>query len=226
MLTVKELPDTERPYEKCMHKGAEYLSDAELIAVILRTGTNGTQSIQLAQEIISPNQKGLQNLYDLNLQELMKIKGVGPVKAVQLKCIAELSKRISCMQTKDQIIMTDACSVAGYYMERMRHEPTEVIMVSYFTGKGQLLADKKIAIGSLDSSIVSPREVFREAIVQNAAYFILLHNHPSGDPIPSQNDRDVTHTLMECGKYMSIYLADHIVIGDNRYYSFRENRLL
>lgn len=224
--TVKELPNTEKPYEKCFEKGAEYLSDAELLAVILRTGTNGIRSVELAQNILNSRKKGLLNLYDLSKEELMTIPGIGKVKAVQLKCIAELSRRISRLSLKRDVLLSDAKAVASYYMEQMRHESREVLVVSLFTSKGALISDKVISVGNISSSVVSPREIFYTAIINNAAYFVMLHNHPSGDPQPSAEDRQVTDHLSRCGKYMKIQLADHIIIGDNSYYSFRENGLL
>lgn len=224
--TVKELPDTERPYEKCYEKGAEYLSDAELLAVILRTGTNGIRSVELAQNILNRQESGLLNLYDLSKEELMDIPGIGKVKAIQLKCIAELAKRMSRLSLKEKVTLKDAKTVAEYYMEQMRHETKEILMVSLFTNKGRLITEEVISVGTISSSVVSPREIFYTAIIHNAAYLIMLHNHPSGDPTPSANDRKVTRRMNECGQYMNIRLADHIIIGDNSYYSFRENGLL
>lgn len=221
--TVKELPDTEQPYEKCFARGAEYLSDAELLAVILRTGTNGIRSIELAQNILKSHEKGLLGLYDLSQEELLQIPGIGKVKAVQLKCIAELSRRISRLSLREGVTLNCAESVANYYMEQLRHEPKEILMVSLFTGKGRLITDKVVSVGNLSSSVVSPREIFYTAIIHNAAYLILLHNHPSGDPSPSAQDAGITEHLQVCGQYMNIQLADHIIIGDNSYYSFREN---
>lgn len=224
--TVKELPDTERPYEKCYEKGAEYLSDAELLAVILRTGTNGIRSVELAQNILNRQESGLLNLYNLSKEELMDIPGIGKVKAIQLKCIAELSKRMSRLSLKEKVTLKDAKTVAEYYMEQMRHETKEILLVSLFTSKGRLITEEVISVGTISSSVVSPREIFYAAIIHNAAYLIMLHNHPSGDPTPSANDRKVTRRINECGQYMNIRLADHIIIGDNSYYSFRENGLL
>lgn len=224
--TVKELPDTERPYEKCLEKGAGYLSDAELLAVILRTGTNGMRSTELAQNILNVQKGGLLNLCSLSLEELMRLPGIGKVKAIQLKCIAELAKRISRLSHKEGVVLASADTVAAYYMEQLRHESREILMVSLFSNRGRLIADEVISIGTINSSVVSPREVFYKAIIHNAAYLILLHNHPSGDPSPSENDRKVTMHISECGQYMGIRLADHIIIGDNSYYSFRENGLL
>ncbi len=224
--TVKELPDTERPYEKCYERGAGYLSDAELLAVILRTGTNGIRSVELAQNILNRQDRGLLNLYDLSKEELMEIPGVGKVKAIQLKCIAELAKRMSRLSLQKTVTMKDAGSVAEYYMEQMRHETKEILLISLFTNKGRLITEEVISVGTLNSSVVSPREVFYAAIIHNAAYLIMLHNHPSGDPSPSANDRKVTERMARCGEYMNIRLADHIIIGDNSYYSFRENGLI
>lgn len=221
--TVKELPDTERPYEKCFEKGAEYLSDAELLAVILRTGAVGIQSLDLAKELLGYQDRGLLNLYSMSKEEMMKFEGIGKVKAIQLKCIAELSKRISCQNARKSITLDNAKSVADYYMEQMCHEPKEKLIVSLFSNSGKLITEQTVSVGTIDSSYVSPREIFYAAINHNAAYIILLHNHPSGDSRPSTSDIQITRRLQSCGELMNIPIADHIIIGEHCYYSFREN---
>lgn len=221
--TVKDLPDTERPYEKCFERGTGYLSDAELLAVILRTGTNGIQSVELAEEFLRYQGGGLLNLYSMSKEEMMSLPGIGRVKSIQLKCIAELCKRLSRLSAKEQVTLQNASSVAAYYMEQMCHETKEILMVSLFSNKGRLITEQIVSIGSISTSVVSPREIFYTAITHNAAYIILLHNHPSGEPDPSPADFRVTDTLAKCGEYMQIPLADHIIIGEHCYYSFREN---
>lgn len=221
--TVKELPDTERPYEKCFEKGAAYLSDAELLAVILRTGAAGIQSVDLASELLEYHRGGLLNLYAMSKEEMMKLDGIGKVKAIQLKCIAELSKRISRLNARESVTLDSAKSVADYYMEQMCHEPQEHLVVSLFSNSGRLIAEQTVSVGTLSSSYVSPREIFYAAINHNAAYIILLHNHPSGDSQPSSSDIQITRRLRECGELMNIPIADHIIIGEHCYYSFREN---
>lgn len=167
--------------------------------------------------------RGFLGLYDLSKEELLQIPGIGKVKAdtVKMYCRTEQADQPSFLTGGGNLECAE--SVANYYMEQLRHETKEVLLVSLFTGKGRLITEQVVSVGSINSSVVSPREIFYTAIIHNAAYLILLHNHPSGDPTPSEQDFKVTEHLKICGKYMDIQLADHIIIGDNQYYSFREN---
>lgn len=225
-LTVKELPETDRPYEKFKNRGADYLTDAELLAIILRSGTKQIKSIDVAEQILSIRQQGLLNLHQLSLEDLQRIHGVGEVKAIQVKAIGELSNRLSREQRRQGVILRNAASVASYYMETMRHETREKLILSCFDSKCKLKRDRTISIGTANASLVSPREIFLEAIHAQAVHIILLHNHPSGDPSPSPEDMAVTERVAQCGAMMEIPLSDHIIIGDNRYFSFREKGLL
>lgn len=225
-LTVKELPESEKPYEKCLHYGAEYLSDAELLAVIIRTGTTGRKSIDVAQEILNCNEKSLLNLYHMSFKELMAIPGIGTVKAVQLKCLAEITRRMTKAVRIRKVTLNSASSVAAYYMEELRHEDRENLMLCMFDSQCVLLGDEVISIGTVNASLVSPREIFIRALAHQAVYIILLHNHPSGVPLPSTQDKLVTRKVQECGELMGIHLSDHIIIGDNQYFSFKEENLL
>lgn len=221
-LTMKELPDSERPYEKCMEKGPQALSDAELISVIIRTGSGGESAISLAQRILKNGDDGILNLVGLSAGDLMEIPGIGPVKAVQLKCIVELAKRISMASRAEQMILTDASSIAEYYMEQMRHESREILIAAMFNIRNAFLGDVVISVGTAHASLISPAEIFRRALIRGAASVVLLHNHPSGVPMPSQEDLEVTRKVASCGEMLGIPLMDHIIIGDNRYYSFSE----
>lgn len=223
-ITTRELPVSERPYEKCLLKGPEALSDAELLAVILKSGSPGMNVVALAQRILQADGKNLLNLYHMSVEELMHFPGIGKVKAIQLKCVAELSKRIARTDRGERVCLSDAASVAAYYMERLRHEPQEQLLVSMFDSKCHLIGDTVIATGSVSAVIGSPREIFLRLFEKKAVFFILLHNHPSGDPMPSREDLSLTQRLKACGELMEVELSDHIIIGDNRYYSFRENK--
>ncbi len=225
-LTVKELPDSEKPYEKCMHYGPKYLSDAELLAVIFRTGTKGKTSVELAQLILAQGNKNLLNLYDYTYEHLIQIPGIGQVKAVQLKCIAEISRRIAKTVRIDRMVFDQPATIADYYMENLRHEKKERFMVCMFDSSCHFLGDCVLSVGSVNASLVSPREVFIQALQAQAVSIILLHNHPSGNPKPSHADQQITERIAACGKFLQIMLADHIIIGDNKYYSFREKGLL
>ena len=214
------------PYEKFLRFGAENLTDSELLAIIIRTGTKDENALMLAKKVLALARYprgGLLGLYDLSLEELMMVKGIGPVKAVKLKCITELSMRIVNSSMEQGVCFHDAGSVAGYFMEKLRHRRTECVMLVCLDGKGQMIAERKLSDGSVKMSLISPREIFMEAIRQNAVSIILVHNHPSGDPSPSKADKKITKELFSLGEMMNIPLLDHIIIGDNKYTSFRES---
>lgn len=225
-VTVKNLPKSEQPYEKCMRYGAEYLSDAELLAVVIRTGTTGQKSIDVAREILNRREKSLLNLHHLSFRELTDIPGIGKVKAVQLKCLAEITKRMVKATRVHEVSLNNAASVASYYMEELRHEHREQLLLCMFDSQCALLGDELISIGTVNASLVSPREVFIHALTYQAVHIILLHNHPSGVPDPSAQDKLVTRRIREGGELLGIHLSDHIIIGDNQYFSFREEHLL
>lgn len=225
-MTVKQLPDCERPYEKCMSKGAKALSDAELISVIIRVGSPGERSIDLANRILNAGPDGLLNLMYLDADKLMEIKGIGQVKAVQLKCVAELARRISMAKRRQEVILQHPSSIAAYYMERLRHEMKETLLLTMFNTRNMLLGDEVLSIGTSNASLIDPPEIFKTALKYQANYIVLLHNHPSGNPNPSKEDVEVTMRLQECGKLLGIFLMDHIIIGDNRYFSFHEENII
>ena len=225
-LTMKNLPVSEQPYEKAEAYGAEMLSDAELIAVIIRAGTQNMRSLDVAQNVLLGKNKNLLNLFDLSLEELRQIPGIGKVKAVQLKCVAELATRITKSRRHSQLCMTNAKSVAAYYMEQMRHQKQEHLVAAMFDSKCELLGEALISIGSVNTAFVSPREIFIKALEVHAVYLILLHNHPSGNATPSSEDIYATRQVAQAGELLGIEVADHIIIGDNQYYSFKEKGLL
>ncbi|MDO4345528.1 MAG: DNA repair protein RadC [Eubacteriales bacterium] len=226
--TIKTMPDAERPYEKCLDSGPSSLTDAELLAVILRTGTPGRTSVELAREILNRAEgtSGLFGLHYLTIPELCKIKGVGKVKAVQIQCITELSRRIAKAAAGEGHIFQNAEAIAGYYMEDFRYLLQEQVMLLMFDTKGMLLGERIISIGTVNQSCISPREIFLEALKHHAVYVILLHNHPSGDVTPSPEDSLVTERMRQAGEILGIELMDHIILGDRRYFSFREKGML
>ena len=223
-ITARELPVSERPYEKCLLAGPQALSDAELLAVILKSGSREMNVVALAQTILQADGKNLLNLYHMSVEELMRFPGIGRGKAIQLKCVAELSRRIARTDRGERVCLSDAESVAAYYMERLRHETQEQLLVSMYDTKCHLIGDSVIATGSVSAVPGSPREIFLRLFEKKAVSFILLHNHPSGDPTPSREDYTLTQRLKACGELLDVELSDHIIIGDNRYYSFRENK--
>lgn len=225
-LTIKDLPDSEKPYEKFLKYGPEHLSDAELLAVIIKSGTAGLKSVEVAQNFLNQKNHNLMNLYDVSYEEMLNMKGIGKVKAIQLKCIAELSNRITATRYIQKVALRDAGSIAVYFMEKLRHETQEQLVLCMFDTKCRLIADEVISKGSVNSSIVPPREIFITALQKHAVHIVLLHNHPSGISAPSREDDEVTRRIAECGQMIGIPLSDHIIIGDHNYYSYRESGLL
>ncbi len=216
---------TDMPYEKFKELGAEALTERELLAIILRTGTKEKSALELAGEVLSlakSPREGLLGLYDVSLEELMEIKGIGFVKAVKLKCLTELSMRISKASAKEGLVFNSPGLVAQYFMETLRHRDTECVVAVFLDAKSRMIGEKKLSDGSVRMSLISPRQIFLEALHARAVNFILVHNHPSGDPTPSKLDRELTQNLYELGEMMDILLLDHIIIGDNSYTSFKE----
>ena len=213
------------PYEKCLEHGAAVLDNAELLAAIIRTGTNGLSSTQLAEKILE-NAGSLNGLYDMSVADLMQIKGVGKAKAVQICCILELSRRIAKQKARERLDFSNAETIADYYMEDMRHLEKEHLVLVMLDNRCRLIKDKVLSVGTSTGSMVSIREIFKEALDNRAASVVLLHNHPSGNPSPSREDMKVTRSVLEAGKIIGIELLDHIVIGDNRYISLRESGYL
>jgi DNA repair protein RadC len=226
--TVKELPESERPYEKALTKGIESLSDAELLSVILRTGSRNVRSIDLAYEILrhKPEYPGLLSLCYTTKEELMKITGIGKVKAIELLAIAELVKRLVRAKKPDRNIFRSPKEIALYYMEELRHEKREKTILLLLDGKNRMIRDIIISEGTVNMSMASPREIFIEAIKYEAVFIILLHNHPSGDPTPSREDLQTTKKIQQTGMLVGIPLIDHIIIGDQSYISLQEQKLM
>ncbi len=217
------------PYERFLEYGPESLTDAELLAIILRTGTREKNALELADDILHLKehmQGKLIGLHQLSLQELTKIPGIGQVKAVKIMAIGELSKRMARQSLRDVRKFDSPAKLAEYYMETMRHFTTECVFVVMLDNKGHRLGEKQISQGTVNASLISPREIFIQALKYEASSIILIHNHPSGDVRPSGPDMTITKQVSECGRLMNIPLIDHIIIGDNTYASFKELELL
>ena len=225
--SIKEIPTDERPYEKCLLRGPETLTDSELLAVILRSGTKGISSIELARKVLEAGrEEDLLGIHHLSFQELLDIRGIGQVKAIQIKCIGELSKRIAVLSAKKLLDFQNPDTIADYYMERMRHEEQEMMICMMLNTKSQLLGEEIIGKGTVNASLVSPRDLILAAFRYHAVYIILVHNHPSGNPHPSNEDVLFTQRIREVCSLVDIPLLDHIVIGDQRYFSFHKEGIL
>lgn len=217
----------ERPYEKCIKSGACGLSDAELLAVILRTGSRGENVIELAKRILyHSGGEGILDLHRFSLERLVKIRGIGKVKAIQLICILEFARRLSKAAAAESVSFSSPSSVADYYMEDLRHENQEIMKLAMINSKGKLIGENEISKGTVNASIITPREIFIEALQRQAVAVVAMHNHPSGDPAPSSEDIALTKRIQEAGEIIGIELLDHIIIGNNCYVSLREEGIL
>ncbi len=217
------------PYERFLRYGPEALTDAELLAIIVRTGTADNTPVDIGMQLLSMSGKyeqGLSGLFHLTLDEIMSIQGVGKVKAVKIKCIAEISKRISRQKKNLSRDFLSPDSIAGHYMEIMRHYEKEHVMLLCFNHQLKFLCDDEISVGTVNNALLSPREVFISALKSRAVNIILLHNHPGGDPHPSDADINMTKQIRMAGELIEINLLDHIIIGDQNYFSFLEQKLI
>ncbi len=226
--TIKEMLEEERPYEKCLSYGPEHLTNIELLAVLLRNGTKGMNSLELARNILQTQsgEEDILNIHNLTIKKLKKIKGIGKVKAIQIICLSELAKRLAKTSAKEGLIFNLPSSIANYYMEEMRHQKQEQMKLLMLNTKSKLIGESNISKGTVNASLVSPRELFIEALECGAVSIIMMHNHPSGDPTPSKNDLLLTKRVKDAGDLIGIELLDHIIIGNNCYISFAEEKLM
>lgn len=227
-LTLKELPVSERPYEKCEKYGVSSLSDAELLAVIIKSGSQGERSVEVASRILNFRKEtpGLVGLNYLTMEDLVQIRGIGRVKAIQLLCITELTKRMAKERYAEQEDFSSPKVIAEYYMQDMRYLECEQVMLLLLDTKCHKIRDFVISKGTVNAAMAEPREVFQKALRYGAVNIIILHNHPSGDVTPSKADIMLTKRLTEVGKLVGIALVDHIIIGNNTYMSFQENGMM
>lgn len=226
-MTIKKLPISERPYEKMQMYGSENLSNSELLAIIIKTGTNEKTSVELAQEILklgSQNRNDLHFLQDLSIEEFMQIKGIGKVKAIQLKAVCELTKRMSRPIQNMNIKIRIPLDVAKLLMNELKFEKREKVKVLMLNRRNILLKIIDVSYGGTNSAIIEPKDILAEPIKMGAPKIILVHNHPSGDPKPSVQDLNLTKTVYKAGEMLGIQLIDHIVIGNEQYESIFLNR--
>ncbi|WP_222599191.1 RadC family protein [Aquibacillus kalidii] len=222
---MKNIPKQDRPRERLIKAGPTNISNQELLAILLGTGTKEESVSELSQRVLM-HFEGLNLLRDSTIEELVAIKGIGPVKAVVILAAIELGKRMHQLKPQEKYVIRSPEDGADYVMEEMRILKQEHFVVLFLNTKNQVIHRQTIFIGSLNASIVHPREVFREAVKRSAASIICAHNHPSGDPSPSQEDIHVTKRLAECGKMIGIELLDHLVIGDHKFVSLKEKGYL
>ncbi len=220
-LMIRDVHSADRPRERLIRQGPESLSNQELIAILLRTGTKQESVLHLANRVLTFFEH-IQELKNATLEEMMSVKGIGEAKAVQLLAAVELGRRLAQQQTNERFTIRSPKDAASYLMPDMVSLQQEHFVVLFLNVKNQILHKQTIFIGSLNASIVHPREIFREAVKRSAASIICAHNHPSGNPTPSAEDIDVTKRLLEAGKLMGIELLDHVIIGDHQFISLKE----
>lgn len=229
-LTMKEMPASEQPYALMERLGARSLTDAQLLALVLQKGTAGESAISLASRLLAKageeGREPLGSLFRFTEKEFRAFRGIGSVKAMQLRAIAELALRLSSRQNGTRFKADNPAAVFAYYSGEMSGLQQEIVKAVYLNTKNDLLFDKTVSVGCIDRSVVSPREVFSPALEKGSVKIILLHNHPSGDPSPSDSDILLTKRLSACGSLLEIQLADHIIVGENRFYSMHEKGLL
>lgn len=225
-LTIKDMNENERPREKILSGGVESLSNAELLAVLIRTGTKKFSAIDLAQKILAMDKNGINHLKSCTIEELKEISGIGSSKACQILSAIELGKRLGCRPFDYKVNIKAPRDIANIYMEKMRNYNKEHFKTVLLDTKNKIISTEIVSIGTLNSSLVHPREVFVNAIKKSASGMILMHNHPSGDEKPSIEDIKITKRLIQVSKIIGIDVLDHIIIGDGTYYSFKENLII
>ncbi|MDZ7332441.1 MAG: DNA repair protein RadC [candidate division KSB1 bacterium] len=225
ILKIKDWPEHERPRERLIKHGADRLQDAELLAIILRTGDKEHSAVDLARILL--NKYGtFRGLDARSIQELCEIQGIGQTKAVQIKAALEIGKRMAAEQVKMKMRIDtceDVYNLVGHYMRDLNREEFKIILL---TSRNHLILERTIFEGTLTESIVNAREIVREALNNSAAGIVFVHNHPSGDPTPSLEDKNITKRLVEACKLVDVQPHDHIIIGKDRYFSFLQNGLL
>ena len=226
-IMVRDLPVKERPREKLLAAGAAGLSNTELLAVLLRTGTRDKSVLRIAEEVLAYyKERGLLAIAHIPVAELAAIHGVGKAKAATILAAVELGRRLSALAAESVEVVNGPEDVAHFAMPRFQFELREHFAVMLLDTKNHILGLHDVSVGSLQASVVHPREVFRTAVDYAAASMILLHNHPSGDPTPSREDIAVTTRLVKAGKIMDIPVLDHVIIGRNRYVSLKDKGLM
>lgn len=221
-MQIKKMPEGERPQEKMLYAGAGCLSNSELLALIIRTGTEDKSAVRLADDVITYTNNYTGGLDTAEVGELIKINGIGCAKACSIVAAVELSKRlISCRQNAHRVTLRDSRQVADLLTEEMMLEKREIFMALNLNSKLQVESKSTISIGNIDSAPVHPREVFGPAIRRGAAAVVVAHNHPSGDPTPSMQDIEITKRLIKASEILGIRLLDHVIIGNGCFISMK-----
>ncbi len=224
-LKIKELPLHERPRERLEKLGPEALSEAELLAILLRTGVQGVSALGLANRLLF-RFGDLKSLAAASLEQLRQIEGIGPAKAVQIKAAFDIAKRLSQFRPEQKPVVRSSRDVFALLADEMRLQEKECFKALYLDVKNHVKKVETISVGTLSASLVHPREVFKSAVRDNCAAVIIVHNHPTGDPTPSSHDTETTERIKAAGKVLGIELLDHIIIGEGRYFSYKDKDLI
>jgi DNA repair protein RadC len=217
--SIKDWPEDDRPREKLLRRGARELSDAELLAVVLRSGRRGESAVDQGRAMVAAF-RDFRGLADATVGDLCKINGVGPAKAAQIMAILEIAKRYGEHEFRPGEPFRGPADIYAHFCERLAAEKREHFFAVLLDNKHRKIRDVPVSLGSLTSSIVHPRDVFEPVVRESAAAVVFVHNHPSGDPTPSKEDLEITRRLREVGEVMGVRVLDHIVIGKGRYVSF------
>lgn len=222
--SIKDLAPEERPREKMIQFGPEILSNAELLAILIRTGTRELSALDVANRILSLSEEGLRFLGQCSVDDLSVINGIGPSKACQILAGVELGRRMTRARLMNPRVLNHPREVAAYLVEDMKDLRQEWFRILLLNNRKQVIGFETVSVGTLNASLVHPRDVFEKAIRKNASTLILVHNHPSGNPTPSAEDRLLTKRLTEAGALMGIEVIDHLIVGNGTYYSFKEQQ--
>lgn len=222
MIKFKNIPDSDKPRERLYNYGSEYLSNEELISIILKTGSKNYSVKEVSLKLLE-SIGDIHHLNDIGISSLMKIDGIGKVKAIELKAALELGRRVYHEKDNDKIKLNSGIAIYNYFSGLLVNKKQEYFYCVYLDTKGNYLGKKCLFIGTTNSSIIHPREIFKEAYLLSANGIICVHNHPSGDATPSKEDISTTIKIKEIGYIHGINLIDHIIIGNNNYYSFYED---
>lgn len=219
-MKIKDIPKSERPVERLLMYGANSLSNEELLSILIKTGNKDDSAKDLALKVLSLVSG---NISDINYQKLSKVKGIGDIKSAVILAALELGRRSNSLKSLNSVKITEASIVFNYYRNVFINKKQEYFYSIYLDSNKVVISEKLLFIGTLDHSLVHPREVFKEAISVSASSIICIHNHPSGNVMPSRNDIEITKRLIEIGDMLGIRVIDHVIIGSDKYYSFLEN---
>lgn len=220
-LLIKDIPISDRPRERLVNFGVENISNEDLISIILKTGTKDTSVKEIALDLLS-RYKSISNMKDITINGLSKINGIGKIKAIELIASIELGRRVYSDSKLDFIKIKNSKDIYDYFSPILKDKLQEHFYVAYLDNKKKIIETKLLYVGTINGSVAHPREIFKYAYLESASFIICVHNHPSGDPTPSKEDINFTNNLIEIGKLNNIPILDHIVIGNNSYYSFFE----